>query len=621
MTTVAMFKGDKEQRFLTGRQRSDDCIEHGLSPSPAALAETNNNTNAVVLVEGMVPPSPYSESSPPWPILPPQHRNRRRGRNNTLCIIAVAVIAVAVLIASVGYAVGTTISKRNNALSLSEANGGISDSTSESATTTTTSSNGDSDGVAVQLERPKDRAPDSDSTTTTTQSLFGETIDSFTSSILPTSAPTKVTVDVSSWVNAFNTQAIDVNIELEVATTTSTQASSQSPSESPSFTPSSSIPTTTPTDSFNLFNSLEIGEKMDTFFPSHSPSRYPTSRPVGGCFTNNTYDAIDEDIEILKNEIGDDTTRSHFLGGIVRLVAHDFMDYDQNNVTDPMGSDGCFDPDHEANSGLPESVWCDTCSFKLLYEAKYTHVSRADFWVAAANAVIRQTSIDNGLDLRDIFVWGRVDADTCVGSGDRLPVPGGCDEVEGVFLTKMGLVWRDAVALMGAHTLGRGQVEFSGHEGTWVDTDGDAQRFDKQYYEEMYLNSWRPRNMGESNQDWTTGRSLEGGNTRMMLNTDICLVYDIDVYIDENLPCCTRTGAFYTDGEDQCVDVDAAARSCPMYSQFQDRWEARQAVGEMLGGDYPNSNNEPFYTAFTEAWGKATTVGQSNLSLLSENCE
>jgi hypothetical protein len=58
-----------------------------------------------------------------------------------------------------------------------------------------------------------------------------------------------------------------------------------------------------------------------------------------------------------------------------------------------------------------------------------------------------------------------------------------------------------------------------------------------------------------------------------------------------------------------------------MYTQFQDRWEARQAVGEMLGGDYPNTNNEPFYTAFTEAWGKATTVGQTNLSPLSESCE
>ena len=182
---------------------------------------------------------------------------------------------------------------------------------------------------------------------------------------------------------------------------------------------------------------------------------------MGSCFTNNTYNSIDADIELLKNEIEDDTTRSHFLGGIVRLVAHDFMDYDQNNFTDPMGTDGCFDPDHQANAGLPESVWCDTCTLKLLYESKYTHVSRADFWIAAANAVIRQTSIDNALDLRDTFLWGREDADSCVGSGDRLPIPGGCDEVEGVFLTRMGLGWRDVVALMGAHTLGRGEDEVS----------------------------------------------------------------------------------------------------------------------------------------------------------------
>ena len=143
------------------------------------------------------------------------------------------------------------------------------------------------------------------------------------------------------------------------------------------------------------------------------------------------------------------------------------------------------------------------------------------------------------------------------------------------------------------------------------------QVFDKQYYEEIYLNSWRPRNTGFSNQDWTTGRSSDSGNTRMMLNTDICLVYDID----DELACCTRNNTFYSDGENMCIDEDAAARACPMYSQFQDRWEAREAVAEMLGGDYPNSNNEPFYTAFTTAWVKATTVGQSNLIPLSESCE
>ena len=198
---------------------------------------------------------------------------------------------------------------------------------------------------------------------------------------------------------------------------------------------------------------------METFFPSFSPSRYPTPRPVEGCFTNGTYDSIDADIETLNDGIDDDETRSHFLGGIVRLVAHDFMDYDRNNSSHPMGADGCFDADHDANAGLPESVWCEGCALTLLYQEKYDHISRADFWIASANAVIRQTSVDNALDLRDAFVWGRVDSDSCHGAGDRLPIPGGCDEVEGVFLTRMGLGWKDVVALMGAHTLGRGEAE------------------------------------------------------------------------------------------------------------------------------------------------------------------
>ena len=48
----------------------------------------------------------------------------------------------------------------------------------------------------------------------------------------------------------------------------------------------------------------------------------------------------------------------------------------------------------------------------------------------------------------------------------------------------------------------------------------DAMVFDKQYYEEIYLNAWRPRNRGTGFQDWTTGRD---GIARVMLNTDVSL--------------------------------------------------------------------------------------------------
>ena len=174
-----------------------------------------------------------------------------------------------------------------------------------------------------------------------------------------------------------------------------------------------------------------------------------------GCMNTARYDAIYADIEAIKNSIGNDVDRSHFLGGIVRMVAHDFMDYDASNKRKPLGQDGCLIFDSSMNVGL-SSIWCDSCPLTQLYEAKYSDLSRADFWVAAGNAVIYLTSVNNELDLRNTYYWGRNTVDSCPGSDSRLPTTAGCQSVEGVFLERMGLTWKDAVALLGAHTLGRG---------------------------------------------------------------------------------------------------------------------------------------------------------------------
>lgn len=335
----------------------------------------------------------------------------------------------------------------------------------------------------------------------------------------------------------------------------------------------------------------------------------PPNRPSSSsCFSIDAYNSIDDDIIIIKNNIPTDRERSHFLGGIVRMAAHDFMDYDQNDPSNPMGMDGCYDQDDPSNKGL-ETIWCQTCELRILYRDKYSHLSRSDFWVASANAVIRQTSIDNLLDLRDTFLWGRKDSDTCPGSGDRLPETSGCDQVEDVFLRRMGLTWTDTVALLGAHTLGRGDIRFSGHDGTWSSSDKEAQVFDKQYYEAFFTETWRPRNMGQDTQDWRSGFS--GG--RLMLNTDMCLVFDINEYVERNIPCCT--------GQDQCFDVEAVMGRCPMYASLSQRSSATEAVREMLGGSLISKNNAPFYNAFAKAWGKATTLGMDEgLSSLVNSC-
>jgi hypothetical protein len=210
--------------------------------------------------------------------------------------------------------------------------------------------------------------------------------------------------------------------------------------------------------------------------PTRKPTRIPTRKPVAAptttCnrgFTAATYDAIESDIRRLKDDIVDVKMRTHFLGGIVRLAAHDFMDYDRNNQVQSQrfGPDGCVDFTHVNNQGLG-SIWTPGAQLYDLHATKYSWISRADFWVASANAVIKITSVNNiqtsynlGYTLRSNFKWGRVDRGTCAGSGTRLAIPSRCAEVEKVFLTQMGLSWTDAVALLGGHTLGRGSINVS----------------------------------------------------------------------------------------------------------------------------------------------------------------
>ena len=103
------------------------------------------------------------------------------------------------------------------------------------------------------------------------------------------------------------------------------------------------------------------------------------------------------------------------------------------------------------------------------------------------------------------------------------------------FSLETGLTLTDATALLGAHSLGFGHSQFSGHHGMWVDEEVHAVSFDKHYYEELMLRAWRfrdPENSGGRNfvasqdpqtivdqmtamlpaekQDWTWG----GGNGR-----------------------------------------------------------------------------------------------------------
>ena len=214
-------------------------------------------------------------------------------------------------------------------------------------------------------------------------------------------------------------------------------------------------------DCLNGLLSTETPKEESSIEPQDINQITPQSS-TSQCFTNQIYQSITNDIQSIHSRILSNADKAHFLGGIVRLAAHDLLDFNQRRRNDPMGSDGCIDWDHNHNGGL-DDIWCDNhnaCPFKALYDDKYSSmgISRADYWIAGANCVIDITSIGNtlGNTLRTNFKWGRVDSNDCEGTGDRLPDSSGCDETERVLIQNMGLSWKETVALMGAHTLGSG---------------------------------------------------------------------------------------------------------------------------------------------------------------------
>lgn len=185
--------------------------------------------------------------------------------------------------------------------------------------------------------------------------------------------------------------------------------------------------------------------------------------------------------------------------------------------------------------------------------------------------------------------------------------------------------------------------QFSGHHGTWVPNDSEAQVFDKKYYEELFRRAWRPRDVGTDHQDWTTGSS-GSRSPKMMLNTDsaykrcilfaflflarsfyfvtnpclqiVCLLFDID----DKKQCCSRTNLFKSNGRNRCEVSSLENKECSRINRNHPRFEASKAVKTFLGGSGPNDNNAPFYDAFAVAWFKATTNGLDVLKPLKDTC-
>mmetsp|Transcript_21343 Transcript_21343/g.34930 ORF Transcript_21343/g.34930 Transcript_21343/m.34930 type:complete len:556 (-) Transcript_21343:55-1722(-) len=332
-----------------------------------------------------------------------------------------------------------------------------------------------------------------------------------------------------------------------------------------------------------------------------------------GCVSRKELIDLEFEVEELLDSLPSLFQRSHHLGGIIRLCAHDFMDFDMS-ASDQMGADGCLDFDHKNNRGLRE-IWGEGTPWHTLHKTKHSHMSEPDFWIACAMLVMKLAS-GGKHDMVHTFLWGRQKASSCRGSGDRLPKGESCKDSQEVFLDRMGLTWKDATALLGAHTVGRGQNHLSGHHGTWMPNVEKAMQWDKGYYEELVQRAWAPRNMNRDNADFMAGPA-ESQFPKMMLNTDICLAFDIDTA--EDIRCCTNINMINpATGENRCGIFET--NQCKRIDSTHPRAESAQAVLEFLGGNTPNGDSTRWYRAFTEAWTKATFNGHNELWPVQESC-
>ena len=96
-------------------------------------------------------------------------------------------------------------------------------------------------------------------------------------------------------------------------------------------------------------------------------------------------------------------------------------------------------------------------------------------------------------------------------------------------------------------------------------------------------------------QDFTTGSAATDNLTgRFMLNTDICLAFDIDDALPTSSPRC-------------CTKRTSSCAQCPTYPTTNSRRQAANAVAAFKSC---TTNNDCFYKAFISAWNKATVLGQ-----------
>jgi len=266
--------------------------------------------------------------------------------------------------------------------------------------------------------------------------------------------------------------------------------------------------------------------------------------------------------ERARTALFDIVDRGNNLPESVRLAFHDCVG--------PDGCDGCLNLDDADNVGLSDIITVLTdlrAGNYARYDSFADTISNADFWQMAGIVALELGNSDVHLT----FKGGREDCAESPGDSADHTYPEPImdrHEMYDWFLNSVdgfGMDENKVTALMGAHSLGMCHEEKTGYNGPW--TPEDLKGFNNEFYQNLVNSTFTFRNRAmvdpvyddEGNLDtsidykyqWrliADGEDSDSGTLRLMLNTDLELVYDIDVdNFGDGTDCTVVVGGDETD--------------------------------------------------------------------------
>ncbi|XP_067942336.1 putative ascorbate peroxidase [Watersipora subatra] len=221
------------------------------------------------------------------------------------------------------------------------------------------------------------------------------------------------------------------------------------------------------------------------------------------------------------------------IGGLLRLVFHQCVG---------GRCMGCVDLTTTASDGLPRYITRINDIWERVNSEGLGHISKADFWILAYQTAVRvgcenipDSHPEKALPDTMVFTYGRPDQQ---GDCPKQIFPVDNEDPVVYLIKEFGVTEKEAVAMMGAHTVGKAHYWASGYKYRWTP---NQYWFDNEFFITLSKKSWYQQKIrkpsGATSHQWSRQRFTD---RYLMLSYDMMLYLDPAYKPGETLATCTH---------------------------------------------------------------------------------